>query len=193
MFPSVFEEGKWGDKPIGVDSWLLKEANIMYLGIPIDEYVGYAISAQLLWAAKFGLERVELIINSPGGHVTSCLAIVDVMNAISTRVETTVIGEAYSAAGIIAINGERGYRRATKNASIMLHDIRGGMGGTHGDMDIYVKQMERQRGQLLDIIETSSIGMTKSQIEQKFLTKDFYMTPTEAMDYGLLDGIVEAI
>ena len=193
MFPSVFEEGKWGDKPIGVDSWLLKESNIMYLGIPIDEYVGYALSAQLLWASKFGLDRVELIINSPGGCVSSCLAIVDVMNAIETRVETTIIGEACSAAGIIAINGEKGYRRATKNSALMLHDIRGGASGTHENMDIYVKQMNRQRVQLLDIIEKSSSGIPRSQIEQKFMTKDFYMSPSEAMEYGLLDKIVETI
>jgi len=189
MVPYVIEDaGTSKEKVYDLYSRLLKD-RIVFIGQEFTPDLANSVVAQLLFLETDDPESdIIIYINSPGGLVSSCIAIYDTMNYIKPDVSTICIGEAISAAGFILAAGTKDKRYALKNAKIMLHQISAGTQGTIQDMKIVVNEVERSNEVMLN--EISKI--TNKPVEQikKDLDRDYYMSAGEAKEYGLIDEIL---
>lgn len=189
MVPYVIEDaGTSKEKVYDLYSRLLKD-RIVFIGREFTYDLANSVVAQLLFLEADDSERdVIIYINSPGGTVTSCMAIYDVMNYIKPDISTVCVGEAASAAAFILAAGAKGKRHALKNAKIMLHQVSAGTHGSIQDMKIAVNEIERSNEIMLS--EISKI--TDRTIEQvkEDLDRDYYMSSEEAMEYGLIDEVL---
>jgi len=167
----------------------LKE-RIIFLGSPIDDYVSNLVIAQLLFlASEDPNKEINLYINSPGGSVSSGLAIYDTMQFVKPDISTICMGMGASMAQVLLCAGAKGKRFALPNAKILMHQPMGGTQGQATDIEIYTREMLKTREKLYSI----TAKHTGKPIEQvtRDSERDFYMTAEEAVEYGIIDKILE--
>ncbi len=189
LVPTVIEKSAYGERAYDIYSRLLKE-RIIFIGGPINDAVANSVIAQLLFLEKQDKKAdVMLYINSPGGVVTSCLAIYDTMNYIKCDVSTVCIGLAASAASLLLSSGAKGKRLILPNAEVLIHQVMGGAEGQATDIDISARHIMKVRDRLNKILSKNT-GQPLEKIE-KDTDRDFYMSAEEAKRYGIVDKIVK--
>ncbi len=189
LVPMVIEKSPMGERAYDIYSRLLKE-RIIFLGEPIDDAVVNIIIAQLLFLdAESSTEDIKIYINSPGGSVTSAMALYDSMQHVKADVSTIVLGQAASAAAVLLSAGAKGKRLALPNSRIMIHQVMGGMEGQQTDVEIQAREMLRMKNQINDILAKHT-GQPVKKIETD-TDRDYFMTPEEAKKYGLIDKIIQ--
>jgi len=189
MIPTVIEKSTFGERAYDIYSRLLKERIIFLVG-PINDAVANTIIAQLLFLEKQDEKAdVMLYINSPGGVVTSSLAIYDTMNYVKCDVSTVCIGLAASAASLLLSSGAKGKRLILPNAEVLIHQVMGGAEGQATDIDISARHIIKVKDRLNKILAQNT-GQPLSKIE-KDSDRDFYMNAEEAKKYGIVDKIVK--
>jgi ATP-dependent Clp protease protease subunit len=188
LIPTVIEKSQFGERAYDIYSRLLRE-RIVFLGGPIDDYSANIIIAQLLFLESEDPKKdIYLYINSPGGSVTSTMAIVDTMNHIRPDVSTFCVGLAASGGAIILSAGKKGKRFILPNAEVMIHQPLGGVEGQASDIAITAKHILKIRDNLNKLLAKNS-GKTVAQVE-KDVERDFFMDAEEAKKYGIIDEIV---
>lgn len=187
--PMVVEQKAGYERAYDIFSRLLKD-RIVFIGSPIDDNVANLIIAQLLFlAAEDPKKDIQLYINSPGGVVTAGLAIYDTMQYIAPEVSTICIGQAASAAAVLLAGGKRGKRFSLPNSRIMIHQVMGGAEGQATDIEIQTKEILRIKKMINEILAKDT-KQSISKIE-KDAERDFYMSPEEAIKYGIIDRVIE--
>ena len=188
--PTVIEQTSRGERAFDIYSRLLKE-RIIFLGTPIDDNVANLIMAQLLHLEGEDPEKdIALYINSPGGVMTSLMAIYDTMHFIKPDVATYCMGQAASAAAVLLAAGADGKRFALPHARIMLHQPHiGGLEGQATDIEIHAKEIMRVKEEMNQMLASH----TKQDIERIRIDtdRDFWMTAAEAKEYGVVDAVIE--
>ena len=188
LIPMVIESTGRGERAYDIYSLLLKE-RIIFLGTPINDQVANLIVAQLLYLANEDPERdIQFYINSPGGQITSGLAIYDTIQLISAPVTTTAVGMAASMATVLLTGGTPGRRYALPNATIHLHQPLGGVQGQATDIEIEAKEILRMRELLNSILKTHT-GLTDQQIRE-YTDRNFYMTAEKGVELGIIDKVL---
>jgi ATP-dependent Clp protease protease subunit len=189
LVPMVVEQTSRGERAYDIYSRLLKE-RIIFIGTPIDDMVASLTIAQLLFLqSEDPTKDISLYINSPGGSVTAGMAIYDTMQFIKPDISTICVGMAASMAQVLLCAGAKGKRYALPHSRIMMHQPLGGTQGQATDIEIYTKEMLRIRDMLYGVISVHS-GKDYETIK-KDADRDNYMSPQEALDYGLIDKILE--
>jgi ATP-dependent Clp protease protease subunit len=187
LIPTVIEKSQFGERAYDIYSRLLRE-NIIFLGGPIDDHMANIVIAQLLFLQSEDPKKdISLYVNSPGGSVSSTLAIVDTMNHIKNDVSTVCVGIAASGAAIILGAGKKGKRYILQNAEVMIHQPLGGVEGQASDIAITAKHILKTRENLNKMLAKNT-GQTITQIE-KDVERDFFMSADEAKKYGIVDEI----
>jgi ATP-dependent Clp protease protease subunit len=188
LIPTVIEKTSLGERAYDIYSRLLKD-NIIFLGGPIDDHVANIIIAQLLFLqSEDPKKEINLYVNSPGGSVSSSLAIVDTMNHIKNNVSTVCVGIAASGAALVLSAGAKGKRYALENAEIMIHQPHGGAEGQASDIEISARHILKMRENLNKIMAKNT-GQPLSKIE-KDVDRDFFMSAEEAKKYGIIDKVL---
>lgn len=188
LVPIVVEQTGRGERAYDIFSRLLKE-RIVFIGTPIDDTVASLVIAQLLFLESEDPEKdINLYINSPGGTVSSGLAIYDTMQYIRPDVATICIGMAASMAAVLLAGGAKGKRTALPNSRIMIHQPWGGVQGTASDISIQAEEILRMKKRINEILAHHT-GRTSEQLE-KDTDRDYYLSSQEAKDYGLIDNIL---
>jgi ATP-dependent Clp protease protease subunit len=188
LVPVVVEQTARGERSFDIYSRLLKE-RIVFLGTPIDDAVGNLIMAQLLHLESEDPDKdINLYINSPGGEMTTLFAIYDTMQYIKPDVSTIVMGQAASAAAVLALSGAKGKRYALPHARILLHQPYGGAEGQAVDIEIQAKEIVRNR-ELMNEIIARHTGQPLERVS-KDTDRDFILTPEQAVEYGAVDEII---
>jgi len=186
--PIVIEQTSRGERSFDIYSRLLKD-RIIFLGTEIDDHIANLVMAQLLHLESEDPDKdINLYINSPGGIVTSTLAIYDTMQYIKCDVATTCIGQAASGAALLLAGGTKGKRFALPHARVLLHQPSGGASGQAVDVSIHAQEILRLR-QLLDDILAKHTGQPLEKIKAD-TDRDFIMTAEEAVEYGVIDGVI---
>lgn len=187
--PTVYESTERGERRFDLYSRLLLD-RIVVLSRPIDDRVANLVTAQLLFLESQNPDKeVHIYINSPGGVVTAGFAIYDTMQMLKAPVSTTVIGQAASMAAVLLACGAKGKRYALPNARIMIHQPSGGTRGQGTDMRIQLEEMMRIRDQLYGILSKHT-GRSFEDI-LKASDRDNYMSPEEAVSFGLIDSVAD--
>jgi ATP-dependent Clp protease protease subunit len=185
----VIEKSSMGERAYDIYSRLLKE-RIIFLGGPIDGDVANLIVAQMLFLASEDAKKdISFYINSPGGHVSAGLAILDTMNHIQPDVSTVCVGLAASMGAVLLSAGEKGKRFALPNAEVMIHQPSGGAEGMASDIEITAKHIIATRERLNKMLAKNT-GQKMDKIE-KDVDRDFFMTAQEAKEYGIIDKVLE--
>ena len=180
---------KEGDRAVDIYSRLLEE-RIVFIGEVIDEELASSVVAQLLFLEKKSPKKdVVMYVNTPGGAVHAGLAIYDVMQMLRCDVSTVCVGMAASAGAVLLAAGKKGKRYASANARIMIHQPWGGIRGVASDVSIQAEEMLKTRERLNDILARHT-GQTVERIELD-TERDRFMSPEEAREYGIIDGICE--
>ncbi|MBU6231324.1 MAG: ATP-dependent Clp protease proteolytic subunit [Patescibacteria group bacterium] len=188
LIPTVIEKSPMGERAYDIYSRLLKE-NIIFLGGPIDDNVANIIIAQLLFLqSEDAKKEISMYINSPGGSVTSTLAIIDTMQHIKNDISTVCVGIAASGAALVLSAGTKGKRVALPNAEVMIHQPLGGAEGQASDIEISAKHILKTR-ETLNKMLAKNTGQTLAKIE-KDVDRDFFMNAEEAKKYGIIDEIM---
>ena len=189
LVPTVIEQSSRGERAYDIYSRLLKDRIIMLSG-PIEDDMANSIVAQLLFLdAQDSTKDIYLYINSPGGVVTSGMAIYDTMNFIKADVQTIVIGMTASMASVLVSSGAKGKRFGLPHSTVMIHQPSGGAQGQQTEIQIAAEEILKTRKMINGILAENS-GQPIEQIERD-TERDHYLTAQEAVDYGLLDGIME--
>ena len=188
LIPMVIESSGRGERAYDIYSLLLKE-RIVFLGTPINDQIANVIVAQLLFLEREDRDReIHFYINSPGGQITSGLAIYDTMQLIQAPVTTIAVGMAASMATILLTAGTKGRRYALPNATVHLHQPLGGAQGQAVDIEIEAKEILRMRALLNGILKRHT-GLTEDQID-RYTDRNFYMTAELAKEYGIIDDVL---
>ncbi|MEK7514237.1 MAG: ATP-dependent Clp endopeptidase proteolytic subunit ClpP [Patescibacteria group bacterium] len=189
LIPTVIEKSQFGERAYDIYSRLLRD-RIIFLGGQIDDYVANIIIAQLLFLESEDSKKdIFLYLNSPGGSVTSTLAIIDTMNHIKPDVATVCVGIAASGGAWILSSGAKGKRSMLPNAEVMIHQPLGGAEGQATDIEISAKQILKLR-ENLNRLMAKNTGKSFAQIE-KDVERDFFMSADEALKYGIVDTILQ--
>jgi ATP-dependent Clp protease protease subunit len=189
LVPMVVEQTNRGERAYDIYSRLLKE-RIIFLTGPINDMVASLVCAQLLFLESENPKKdIAFYINSPGGIVTSGLAMYDTMQYVRSDVSTVCIGQAASAGSMLLMAGAKGKRHALPNAKIMVHQPSGGFQGQATDIEIHAREILATRSRLNDIY-ARHCGQPLSEIEDA-MERDKFLTAQEAMDFGLIDSVVE--
>ena len=188
LVPMVVERTSRGERSYDIYSRLLKE-RIIFLNGPVEDMMSSLICAQLLFLESENPDKdIFMYINSPGGVVTSGLAIYDTMEYIRPNVATVCMGQAASMGSLLLMAGAAGKRYCLPNARIMTHQPSGGFQGQATDIEIHAKEIINLRGRLNGIYERHT-GQSAKQIE-KIMERDTFMSPDEAKALGLIDEVV---
>jgi ATP-dependent Clp protease protease subunit len=189
LVPMVVEKTNMGERAYDIYSRLLKE-RIVFLGGPIDDTVANLVIAQLLFLASEDPKKdISFYINSPGGHVSSGLAIIDTMNHIQPDISTVCVGMAASMGAVLLSAGKKGKRFALPNAEVMIHQPSGGAQGQATDIEITAKHILATRDRLNKILAKNT-GQTIKKIEND-VERDFFMSAEESQKYGIIDKVLE--
>ena len=189
LVPTVIEQSSRGERAYDIYSRLLKDRIIMLSG-PIEDEMANSIVAQLLFLdAQDSTKDIYLYINSPGGVVTSGMAIYDTMNFIKADVQTIVIGMAASMASVLVSSGAKGKRFGLPHSQVLIHQPSGGAQGQQTEIEIAATEILKTRKMLNGILAKNS-GQPIEKI-QADTERDHYLTAQEAVDYDLLDGVME--
>ncbi|NLD25445.1 ATP-dependent Clp protease proteolytic subunit [Candidatus Dojkabacteria bacterium] len=189
LIPTVIEKERGGERAYDIYSRLLKD-RIVFVSGEIETNMANTVVAQLLFLEKEDPDSdIQMFINSPGGHITAGMAIIDTMNYIKPDVSTTAVGLAASMGTMLLINGAKGKRYALPNSKIHIHQPLGGVEGQASDIAIEAKEILKIRESLYKMISEKT-GKSVSQIT-KDADRDKYFTATEAKAYGLIDKIIK--
>jgi ATP-dependent Clp protease protease subunit len=184
----VIEQTGRGERAYDIYSRLLKE-RIVFLGTPIDDNVANLIIAQLLFLAAEDPDKdIYLYINSPGGIVSSGMAIFDTMNYVKPDVVTNCVGQAASMGAVLLAAGAKGKRFALPHARVMIHQPLGGVEGQATDIEIHTKEILRIR-EVLNSILSGTTGQTLEKIA-KDTDRNYFMSAEEAKKYGIIDEVI---
>lgn len=187
LVPMVIEKSQFGERAYDIYSRLLRD-RIIFLGGPIDDDVANLVIAQFLFLESEDPKKgISLYINSPGGVVTSGLALIDTMNHVKPEVTTVCVGMAASMASVILSSGAKGKRFALPNAEIMIHQPHGGAEGQAADIEITARQILKLREKLNRMLAKNT-GQSIDKIE-KDVDRDFFMSADEAKKYGIIDAV----
>jgi len=188
LIPMVIEQTGRGERAYDIYSRLLKE-RIIFLGFPIDDNIASLVIAQLLFLEAEDPDKdIYLYLNTPGGIVTSGLAIYDTMQYIKPNIVTTCIGQAASMGAFLLAAGSPGKRFALPNARIMIHQPAGGVQGQATDIDIHAREILKIRERLNEILAEKT-GQSLEKIE-KDTDRNYFMSAKEAKEYGIIDEIL---
>jgi ATP-dependent Clp protease, protease subunit len=188
LVPMVIEQTNRGERAYDIYSRLLKD-RIIFLGTPIDDHVANLMIAQMLFLEADDPEQdIFLYINSPGGYVTSGLAIYDTMQYIRPDVSTICIGQAASMGSLLLTAGAKGKRYSLPHARIMIHQPAGGFQGQATDIEIQAREILRIK-EALDTIMAKDTGQDLERIKRD-TDRDFFMSGEQAKDYGLVDDVI---
>ncbi len=189
LVPMVVEQTNRGERAYDIFSRLLKE-RIVFITGPIEDGMSTLVVAQLLFLeAENPKKEISMYINSPGGVVTSGMAIYDTMQFIRPAVSTLCIGQAASMGSLLLTAGEKGQRFALPNARIMLHQPSGGFQGQASDIERHAEDIIKMKRRLEDIYVRQT-GQNRETIERT-LDRDYFMTAEEAKKYGLIDSVID--
>ncbi len=188
LVPMVIEKTSMGERAYDIYSRLLKD-RIIFIGSPINDDVANTVIAQLLFLkSQNPKEDITMYINSPGGSVSSAMAIYDTMQYVKPGVQTICIGLAASAASVLLASGEKGKRFILPNAEVMIHQVLGGVEGQATDIDIHARHILKVRDRLNRIL-VKHTGQKLAKIE-KDTDRDYFMSAEEAKAYGIVDKIL---
>lgn len=189
LIPTVIEKTAYGERAYDIYSRLLKE-RIIFLGGPIDDHVANSIIAQFLFLdSQSPKEDIRLYINSPGGSVTSALAIYDTMQYVKADVSTICIGLAASAGALLLASGQKGKRFCLPNSEVLIHQVMGGATGQATDVAIHAKHIMRVKERLNEILAKHT-GQKIKKVQED-TERDYFMSADEAKMYGLIDKIIK--
>lgn len=187
--PFVLEQTERGERSMDIFSRLLVD-RIVFIGTPINDTVASLVTAQLLFLESQDPEKdINIYINSPGGSVTAGMAIYDTMRFVKPDIATTCVGQAASMAAVLLAGGTAGKRFALPNSRIMIHQPLGGMRGQASDIEIQAREIIRIKRRLNEILATHT-GRSVEQVE-KDTDRDNFLTAEEALEYKLIDKVVE--
>ncbi len=190
LIPYVVEQTGRGERTYDIYSRLLKD-RIIFLGEGIDEHTGNIVVAQLLFLESEDPEKdIHLYINSPGGYVSAGLAIYDTMQYIKSPVSTICIGQAASMGALLLAGGTPGKRLSLPNSRIMIHQPLGGTQGQATEVEIHAREILKLRDRLNDIL-VKHTGQSKKKIKND-TERDHFMSPEEAVQYGLIDKVISS-
>ena len=188
LIPIVIEQTSRGERSYDIYSRLLKD-RIVFLGTGVDDNVANAIIAQMLFLESDEPDQdIYLYVNTPGGQVSSGMAIYDTMQYIKPDVQTICIGQAASMGALLLAAGANGKRFSLPHARIMIHQPSGGFQGQHTDIEIQAKEITRIR-EILDRIIATHSGQDPKKVRRD-TERDHYMTGEEALKYGLIDKLI---
>jgi ATP-dependent Clp protease protease subunit len=186
--PTIIEERQLNIATMDVFSRLMMD-RIIFLGVPIDDYVANIIQAQLLFLESVDSKRdIQIYLNTPGGSVYAGLGIYDTMQYIAPDVATICTGMAASMGAVLLCAGEKGKRTALRHSRILIHQPMGGAEGQASDIEITTREILKLKKELYDIIASHS-GQTFKKIE-KDSDRDYWMTAEEAKAYGMIDELL---
>ncbi len=189
LVPIVIEKDGRGERAYDIYSRLLKE-RIIFLGTSIDDNVANIVIAQLLFLESEDPSKdIYLYVNSPGGYITAGLAIYDTMQYVKAPIVTTCIGQAASMGAVLLAGGEKGKRYALPHSRILIHQPLGGAQGQASDIDIQAKEILRMREEINKIIEKHT-GQSLEKVA-KDTERDYFMNAQQAIEYGIIDQILE--
>lgn len=185
---TIYEQTSRGDRPYDIYSRLLAD-RIIFLGMPIDDYVANYIIAQLLFLEAEDPDKdISVYINTPGGSVTAGLAIYDTMQYIKPNICTICLGQAASMGAVLMCAGTKGKRFALPYARFLLHQLMGGVQGQASDIEIQAREIVRI-GEMIDEILVNHTGQSIEAIRRDS-DRDFFMCAEEAKEYGLVDEVL---
>lgn len=189
QIPMVVEQTPQGERAYDIYSRLLKD-RIVFLGGPIASQGANAVIAQLLFLEADNPDRdIYLYVNSPGGEVTSGLAIYDTMQYIKPTINTICIGQAASMGALLMTAGTEGHRYALANSRFMVHQPLGGAQGQATDVEIRTEELLRIKSRIIEIFSRHT-GRDEDEVEDD-IERDYFMSATEAVEYGLVDEVLE--
>lgn len=189
LVPYVIEDTGRGERSMDIYSRLLKD-RIVLIGEEITDHLANIVIAQLLFLMTDDPKKdIQIFINSPGGYITAGLAIYDTMRFLGCDVNTYCIGQAASMGALLLAAGTKGKRKALPHSRIMIHQPSGGIFGTSADIRLQADEILRMKEAMAQILSECS-GQTKDKILQD-CDRDFFMSPEEAIKYGLIDEVVE--
>jgi ATP-dependent Clp protease protease subunit len=188
LVPMVVEQDARGERSFDIYSRLLRE-RVIFLGTPIDDQVANLVVAQLIHLESADPDKdIHMYVNSPGGHVYAGLAIYDTMQFIKPDVATTCVGVAMSMGALVLTGGAAGKRSALPNARMLIHQPSGGYEGKQADIEIHAREILELRKRT-DEIYAHHTGQTVEQVHED-MERDRYMTPEQAVEYGLVDRVI---
>lgn len=189
VIPMVIESSARGERAMDIFSLLLRE-RIVFLGTPIDDQVANLIVAQLLFLAKEDPEKdIQMYINSPGGVIYAGLAIYDTMMMIAPRISTVAVGVTASFGTVLLAAGTKGQRYALPHATIHMHQPLGGTHGQASDIEIQAREILRLKARLNKIL--SDTTNQSLEVIERDTERDFYLDAYKAVEYGLVDKVLE--
>ena len=190
LVPMVVEQTPRGERAYDIYSRLLKE-RVIFLTGPVEDYGANLIVAQMLYLEAENPDKdIHLYINSPGGSVTAGLSIYDTMQFIKPDVSTVCIGQAASMGAILLCGGAKGKRQALPNSRVMIHQVLGGFQGQASDIEIHTQEILSIKKKLNEILASHS-GQKVDKIA-KDSDRDNFMSPEQAVKYGLIDDVVDS-
>ena len=190
LVPMVVEQTPRGERAYDIYSRLLKE-RVIFLTGPIEDYGANLVVAQMLFLEAENPDKdIHLYINSPGGSVTSGMSIYDTMQFIKPDVSTLCIGQAASMGAVLLAGGAKGKRQALPNSRVMIHQVLGGFQGQASDIEIHTKEILSIKSKLNEILAKHS-GQKVDKVA-KDSDRDNFMSPQEAVKYGLIDNVVDS-
>ena len=187
FIPTIQESTANGEKVYDIYSKLL-ENRIIFISGEINDILSNLVISELLYLDSINHNDINIYINSPGGSVTSGLAIIDTMNFIKSDVRTTVVGMAASMASLILASGEKGKRFSLKNSEVMIHQPIGNTSGQATDIEIHAKRIINKK-KMLNKMLASLTNQSLETIEHD-TERDKYLSSKEALDYGIIDKII---
>jgi len=189
LIPMVIEQTSRGERSFDIYSRLLNE-RIIFLGTPVDDQIANLIVAQLLHLESEDPDKdIQIYINSPGGSVYAGLAIYDTMQFVKPDIQTTCVGIAMSMGAVILAGGAAGKRFALPNSKILIHQVSGGFQGQATDIEIAARETIALKRRLEEIISQHS-GQELEKVSRD-MERDYFMTANEALEYGLIDRVIE--
>jgi ATP-dependent Clp protease protease subunit len=191
MIPMVIEQTGRTERAYDIYSRLLKD-RIVFIGTAIDDYVANTVIAQLLFLQTEDPEKdIHVYVNSPGGIVSSGLAIYDTMQYVKPHIATYCIGQAASMGAVLLMAGTKGKRYALPHSRIMLHQPMGGFQGQAADIEIHAKEIMKLKDTLTHIIHVHT-GQSVEKIQED-TDRDYFMSGAEAKEYGLVDEVIKSV
>ena len=190
LIPTVIEKTHYGERAYDIYSRLLKD-RIIFIGTPIEDMMANAVIAQLLFLeSQNPKEDIKVYINSPGGAVTSALAIYDTMQYVRPDVQTICVGLAASGAALLLSAGAKGKRMILPNRDVMIHQVMGGAQGQASDVDIHARHILQIKDRLNRILAKHT-GQKLTKVEHD-TDRDYFMNADEAKAYGIVDRIIKS-
>ena len=189
LIPMVIEQTSRGERSFDIYSRLLNE-RIIFLGTPVDDQIANLIVAQLLHLESEDPDKdISIYINSPGGVIYAGLAIYDTMQFVKPDIQTICIGMAMSMGSVILMGGTKGKRMSLPNSKVLIHQGSAGFHGAPTDIEIQAKEVIGLK-RLMEEITAKHTGQTIERVA-KDMDRDYYMTAQEAVDYGIIDRVIE--